>query len=433
MSAYRRLIEMILVLAFIGGCGGGGGGNGGNATPVANAGIAQIVSAGSLVRLNGGASSDADNDPLTYQWTLTTSPPGSQAVLAGASSVAPSFTADLPGIYIASLVVSDGKAGSAVSTVMVTAAVNQVLAGILAFAGSNDLASFSVFTIRPDGSNQRQLTPFVAGTQDLYPTFSPDASRIVFQRDAGLLNPSVFVMNADGSELERVFDATFSDDEIVITPSWTPDDALIVFAKGRPVASNIVNLLFDICFFEIDAATPPRCIPAAAQEINTSPNVSPDRQKVAYSCLWSDGRPLNVSGYYVRICLMNVDGSAIVQLTSGDFHVMDSAPNWSPDGAKIAFTRQTLNEPTGSYDRNSAVYVMNADGSALTRLTPPGTGSCESSAWSPDGAKLAFVCSAAPGNIVIINIDGSSNADGSKLVTIPTGLAYAGAVSWSRR
>lgn len=423
--ASRRVMQALLALAVaFAGCGGGAGSGDANVAPVSNAGADQLVTAGSLVTLSGSSSLDANGDPVTYQWTLTSRPAGSQAVLAGATSVAPTFTADFAGTYVVSLVVSDGKASSAATTVTVIAALNQTQPGTLVFTGSNGLGS-SVFTIRPDGSSQRQLTPFVG---DSSPTFSPDASRIVFQRGF----PSLFVMNADGSDLQSVFDATFSSSEHVMTPSWTPDDGLIVFAKARPVASSILNLAFDICFFEIDATTPPRCIPANAQEQNFAPNVSPDRRKIAYTCLWTDGLQLNVSQYYVRICVMNLDGSGIVQLTSGDFHILDDAPVWSPDGSKIAFNRQTGIDATGSYE-DSAVYVMNSDGSALTRLTPPSLGFCESPAWSPDGRKLAFVPLATPGKISIINTDGSNNADGSNLLTISTGLANVETVSWSRR
>lgn len=92
-----------------------------NAAPVANAGAAQTVTAGSTVTLNGGGSTDANGDTLTYAWTLTSRPTGSTAVLSSATAVSPTFKADLPGTYVATLVVNDGKVGSTPSTVAITA------------------------------------------------------------------------------------------------------------------------------------------------------------------------------------------------------------------------------------------------------------------------------------------------------------------------
>jgi len=92
-----------------------------NAAPVANAGTDQSVIAGSAVTLNGNGSSDANGDALTYAWTLSTKPAGSAASLSAASSSSPTFTADAPGTYVATLIVNDGKVNSAPSTVAITA------------------------------------------------------------------------------------------------------------------------------------------------------------------------------------------------------------------------------------------------------------------------------------------------------------------------
>ncbi len=97
-----------------------------NAAPVANAGAAQNVVAGTVVTLTGAVSSDANNDPLTYAWTLTSKPPGSAAALTNATAVAPTFVADMAGSYMATLVVNDGKLNSAAATITVTAAVANV-------------------------------------------------------------------------------------------------------------------------------------------------------------------------------------------------------------------------------------------------------------------------------------------------------------------
>jgi hypothetical protein len=80
------------------------------------------VDAGSTVALDGGGSSDADGDALTYSWRLTR-PVGSQATLSDPSSATPLFVADVPGTYVATLTVSDGAVDSAADSTTITAAV----------------------------------------------------------------------------------------------------------------------------------------------------------------------------------------------------------------------------------------------------------------------------------------------------------------------
>jgi len=83
-----------------------------NAAPVANAGPDQNTLAGATVNLNGTGSTDANSDPLSYSWSMTAKPAGSQATLSDATSASPSFQADMEGIYIASLIVNDGTVDS---------------------------------------------------------------------------------------------------------------------------------------------------------------------------------------------------------------------------------------------------------------------------------------------------------------------------------
>ena len=91
-----------------------------NRLPVANAGPDQNVSTGSLVTLDGSGSSDPDGDPLAYSWSFTSMPDGSSATLPDPTIVNPTFTADIDGVYVISLVVDDGKEDST-DTVTVTA------------------------------------------------------------------------------------------------------------------------------------------------------------------------------------------------------------------------------------------------------------------------------------------------------------------------
>jgi hypothetical protein len=92
-----------------------------NTAPVAEAGNDQAVTAGALVTLDAIGSSDADNDGLTYLWTLTDIPRGSSAILSATSALSVTFNTDLFGTYTASLVVNDGIEDSSGDTVVVTA------------------------------------------------------------------------------------------------------------------------------------------------------------------------------------------------------------------------------------------------------------------------------------------------------------------------
>jgi hypothetical protein len=115
------ILGFSLILAACGGGGGGGSSAPPNTAPVANAGSAQTVLPGATVTLSGSASSDANGDPLTYSWSLTSKPVGSTAALSSSTGVSPTFVADRAGTYQASLTVNDGKVSSSASTVSILA------------------------------------------------------------------------------------------------------------------------------------------------------------------------------------------------------------------------------------------------------------------------------------------------------------------------
>lgn len=90
-----------------------------NLPPVANAGPEQVVRVAQVVTLDGSGSTDANLDTLTYQWSLTTRPTASTAELVNPRTVAPTLTPDLPGFYVATLTVNDGKGGTHVARVLI--------------------------------------------------------------------------------------------------------------------------------------------------------------------------------------------------------------------------------------------------------------------------------------------------------------------------
>jgi len=100
-----------------------------------------------------------------------------------------------------------------------------------------------------------------------------------------------------------------------------------------------------------------------------------------------------------EVYVINADGNGLKKLT--DHPADDWPPVWSPDGKQIAFTT--------SRDGFTEIYVMNADGSGLTRLTNHPAHD-NSPAWSPDGRQIAFMSyrDGDPyGEIYLMNADGS--------------------------
>ncbi|CCH01199.1 PKD domain-containing protein [Fibrella aestuarina BUZ 2] len=96
-------------------------------TVVANAGPDQPVQVGQTVTLDGSASTDTDNKPLTYLWTIVRKPAKSTITLSDVAAVKPTFKADEVGEYEIELTVSSAN-GKATDRVVVAASVAEPIA-----------------------------------------------------------------------------------------------------------------------------------------------------------------------------------------------------------------------------------------------------------------------------------------------------------------
>ncbi len=88
----------------------------------------------------------------------------------------------------------------------------------------------------------------------------------------------------------------------------------------------------------------------------------------------------------------------------GPFHAGPDAPTWSPDGRRIAFTQAT--------GTSVAIYIVNADGTGLRRLTAWTLRAAARLDWSPDGTRILFrthprLDGDSGGNLYTIRPDGS--------------------------
>jgi Tol biopolymer transport system component len=132
-----------------------------------------------------------------------------------------------------------------------------------------------------------------------------------------------------------------------------------------------------------------------------SPKWSPNNSRIVFQSdrdfQSNTDNPIYGSDIYV----MNGDGSGVTRLTLAPYD--DGAPVWSLDGTKIAF--QSFRNGV-----NSQIYVMNADGSGQVNISNSTANDIEPS-WSPDGTKIAFASDrdqAGFSSIYVMNANGSS-------------------------
>lgn len=232
------------------------------------------------------------------------------------------------------------------------------------FPGQNGLIAWSqggdIWKAKPNGSEAAKLLD--DGDRAAW---SVDGAWLLFERDFSG-NGEIFKASAAGSFVTRLTTDPADD----IQPSWSPDNARMVFASNR------------------------------------------------------------VGGEY-RLFIMNTDGSGgLVQLTNGDAlpaGTDDNAPEWSPNGQRILFQRGDGNGGTNIWSiraDGTSPFQVNADDSPdakpFDKLVAP--------KWSPNGATLVAAATAPGCDSRIFRM---SAADGSGISAVPDSSCLVAEPAWS--
>lgn len=125
------------------------------AKPIANAGPNQSVNVGTTVILDGIASNASNARTLTYRWTFA-SKPSASTTLVNPLTQKPTFLADTVGTYTALLIVNDGIADSAPSSVVINAVAPPSITNVPPFANAGadqNVTVGAIVSLDASGSN----------------------------------------------------------------------------------------------------------------------------------------------------------------------------------------------------------------------------------------------------------------------------------------
>ena len=111
---------------------------------------------------------------------------------------------------------------------------------------------------------------------------------------------------------------------------------------------------------------------------------SPDCSRIAFNSNRVTPSDDRFAGGNQHVWVMDADGANVTRLTDSPHR--DGGARWSPDGTRIAFRRLEVGEGRPSL-KSTDIFVINADGSGETRLTD-GPGLKENTSWSPDGKRM---------------------------------------------
>ena len=257
--------------------------------------------------------------------------------------------------------------------------------------------SASIFLLSLDSLEVRRLTSPLRSRGDFNPEFSPDGQTLAFARDSQGVQ-SIYAIPVSGGEEQRLTSDTTQKWGL----AWTPDGREVVFASGgwlwkislrggeperlqfgqdgvQPsirgnrlvyVQRTLNNNIWRRDLNSLVSASPPDKV-ISSTRMESGPQFSPDGSKIAFESTRS-------GAYEVWLC--RSDGSSLMQLTHFSPSVTGT-PRWSPDGQQIAFDSR----PAGNAD----IFVIDSQGGPPRKLTSEPSNEVVPS-WSRDGRWIYF-------------------------------------------
>ena len=406
-----------------------------NTPPVAKAGRDRLAGVGDSVLLDAGESSDADGDPLTYQWAFVSRPAGSRTRLSAPDTSTPSLLADKPGRYVVRLVASDREdsSGDVVNVDIAerapaanagadqTAVVGALVA--LDGSGSADIDGHRLkytwrFAARPEGSSatlsgRRSVRPsFVVDmpgdyvvdlvVDDNLTESAVDSVHISTRNSAPVADGGRDLTAREGQTVRLDGSGSSDVDGNPLTFSWT--------LVSKPSRSNAI-------LGDSRAANPTLSVDRrGTYEVHLVVNDgSADSAADIVRVAVANTPPVSAAGFDQRVergATVTLDGSASTDVDGNEL-TYAWALTTVPDGSAAVLSDAAAVSPTFKVDV-SGTYIaqlLASDGTAISR---PDTVVVTTDRVSPV-ANAGFGQTVRAGQVVLLNGSASSEGDGARL------------------
>jgi len=216
---------------------------------------------------------------------------------------------------------------------------------------------FCIYSMKQDGTDQTRISRGDGIAFD--PSWSPDHKQIVFSSLTTADKPTatLSVMKADGSD-EMVL-LSEGDEALCVAPAWSPDGKHIVYCAAK-IGGALTSTIYVI---DPDGKNRKKVADGIV------PVWSPDSKRILFSATPKQGLP--------ELKSVDIDGTNAKVLAAKGI-----GASWSPDGKRIAFT--------GEVDKDPTMFLMDPDGTHVTKIRQSVDNICIGPVWSADGSKIFF-------------------------------------------
>jgi len=284
---------------------------------------------------------------------------------------------------------SDGQTLAVEDTVVVEAQPKPGLEGLITFSSvENGNGNSDIFTIKPDGTDKRNVTASNA-ERDFFPSWSPDG-QIIYSSALGSLNYrdyNIYLISSQGG---------------VKSPLTTDRPALNLEATFSPNGRKIVYVDRNERLMEMDYPSLTTSVLVDQFSNINSPTWLPDGSKIAFVA------PAPNEGLY-SLYTIKSDGSNLERFSSLSIYgYIINDVEWSPNINKFAVSM-------GKESENPQIYVVDLAVSDFYNVSNQSTSINRTPTWSPDGEYLIYTSipgstyNSSLGELWRVKVDGSEN------------------------